>query len=159
MRSNGYDPSIIAEHEAFNEYLELFIAHPQFGDYLRSLTPSEVYGASGVRVLPLDAIREEIQQLAPGTRLLPYGYMPLATSIGGNALCFHVLTGRVVWADHSYFGETTICYRDQGTGDYRTVSFTPENIALAVVPLADDFAAFLTELLDDRLEQRLDELD
>lgn len=159
MRSNGCDPSIIAEHEAFNECLELFIAHPQFGEYLRSLTPSEIYGASGVRVLPLDAIREEIQQLAPGTQLLPHGYMPFATSIGGNAICFHVVTGCVVWADHSYFRETTICYKDQGTGDYHTVSFTPENIKLAVVPLADDFAPFLAELLDDRLEKRLDALD
>jgi hypothetical protein len=159
MRSRGFDPSIIAEHEAFNESLELFIAHPQFGEYLRSLTPSDMYGASGVRVLPLDAIREEIQQLAPGTRLLTHGFMPFATSIGGNAVCFHVGTGRVVWADHSYFRETAICYKDQATGDYRTVSFTPENIGLAVVPLADDFGAFLTELLDDRLEKRLDELD
>ena len=159
MRASGYDPSVIDEHEAFNKRLEPFIAHPQFGRYLSALTPNEVFGASGVRVLPLDAIREEIQELAPGARLFPYGYMPFATSIGGNAICFHAPTGQVVWADHDSFGADDITYKDRDTGNYRTVSFTAEHVALAVVPLAGDFDVFLADLLHDRLESRLDELD
>jgi hypothetical protein len=159
MRTSAYDPSVVEEHEAFNDRLEQFIAHPQFGRYLRALTPNEVFGASGVGVLPLDAIREEIQELAPGTRLFPYGYMPFATSIGGNAICFHAPTGQVVWADHDSFGADEVTYKDRDTGDYRTVPFTPECIAQAVVPLAGDFDAFLADLMHDRLETRLDELD
>jgi len=159
MRSSGYDPSIIVEHEMFNERLEAFMVHAQFGEYLASLTPQQVYGASGVRVLPLDAIREEIQQLAPGARIFPHGYLPFATSIGGNAVCLHAPTGCVVWADHASFSTDDITYKDRSTGEYRTVPFTPEHITQAVVPLADDFEAFLTDLLHDRLEERLDELD
>jgi len=159
MRASGYDPSIIEQHEAFNERLERFIAHPQFGWYLAALTPTEVFGASGVRVLPLAAIREEIQELAPGARLFPHGYMPFATSVGGNTICFHAPTGQVVWADHDSFGADDITYKDRDTGDYRTVPFTPEHIAEAVVPLADDFHAFLADLVHDRLKTRLDELD
>ena len=96
MRSNGYDASIIEGHQEFNNALESFLVHPLVGDYLASLTPQEAYGASGVRVLPLEAIRDEIQQLAPGACIFPHGYMPFATSVGGNALCFHAATGRVV---------------------------------------------------------------
>jgi hypothetical protein len=159
MRSGGYDPSIVAEHEVFNDRLDVCLADPQFGEYLRTLTPLEVYAASGVRVLSLDAIRTEIQELAPGVLLFPQGYVPFATSIGGNAVCFHAPTGRVVWADHSYFLEDSIYYMDRSTGDYHSVPFTPENIELAVVFLSDDLIAFLTELLDGRLEKKLDELD
>ena len=159
MRASGYDPAIIEQHEAFNERLERFIAHPQFGRYLAALTPTEVFGASGVRVLSLDAIREEIQELAPGARLFPHGYMPFATSVGGNAICFHAPTGQVVWANHDSFGADDITYKDRDTGDYRTVPFSPEHIAEAVVPLADDFHAFLADLVHDRLKTRLDELD
>lgn len=159
MRSSGYDPSINAEHEMFNEWLEPFIAHPQFGEYLASLSPQGVYAASGVRVLPHSGIRQEIQQLAPAARLLRYGYLPFATSIGGNAVCFHAPTGRVVWADHDSFGSDEIIYKDRNTSDCRTVPFTPGHVAQAVVPLADDFGAFLADLVQDRLEERLDGLD
>lgn len=159
MRSSGYDPSVIAEHEMFNEWLEPFIAHPQFGEYLASLSPQGVYAASGVRMLPHSGIRQEIQQLAPGARVFRYGYLAFATSIGGNAVCFHAPTGRVVWADHDSFGSNDITYKDRNTSDYRTVPFTLEHVAQAVVPLADDLEAFLANLMRDRLEERLDELD
>src|SRR5687767_1771184 len=62
MRSSGYDPSIIKSHEDFNGTLESFLAHSLIGEYLATLTPVEVFGASGVRVLPLEGIRDEIQQ-------------------------------------------------------------------------------------------------
>jgi hypothetical protein len=159
MRSNGYDPSIIEEHETFNALLEPFIEHPQFGEYLATLTPQSGYQASGVAVLPLDGIRQEAQALAPGARLLPHGYLVFASSVGGNAVCFDSQSGRVVWADHDSFGRDDITYKDRSTGKYRTVPFTPEHVAQAVVPLSDDFEAFLTELLHDKLEERLDELD
>ena len=159
MRSNGYDPSIIAEAESFNEHLEQFIAHSQFGKYLATLTPQEIFVASGVRVLPLKSIRDEIQELAPGARIFHHGYMPFARSIGGNAICFHEPSARVVWADHFTFSTDDIIYNDPETGDIRLLSFTTDNIARAVVPLADDFETFLSELLHDELAQKLDKLD
>ena len=158
MRVSGYDPSIIREHELFNERLEPFITHPQFGEYLATLTPKDGYRASGVTALPLHSIRQETQELAPGARLLPHGYLVFATSVGGNAVCFDSRSGRVVWADHDSFGENDITYKDRTTGKYRTIPFTTEHVDQAVVPLSNDFATFLTELLHDRLEGRLDAL-
>jgi hypothetical protein len=160
MRANGYDPSIVEEHQAFNAKLEEFLTHPVIGAYLASLTPEEIYLASHVRVLPLGAIRDEITHLAPGARLFHYDYLPFATSIGGHALCFHAPTNRVVWADHESFScEDSIDYKDRHTGDWHTVPFTGENIERAVVPLANDIRAFLADLLHDRLGGQLDDLD
>lgn len=154
MRERGYDHSIIEMHAALSQHLEPFLTHPQFGRYLRALTPAEGYVASGVRVLSLDAIRQELYELAPGAYLFPHGYMPFASSFSGDAICFHPPTGRVLWADHETFGSDEIV-----TDDLRTLPFTSENIALAAVTLADDFDSFLIELLQDRLEARLDALD
>jgi hypothetical protein len=65
-----------------------------------------------------------------------------------------------VFADHETFGsDDDITYQDSETGRLRMLPFTPENIALASVSLAEDFDSFLAELLQDRLEARLDELD
>jgi hypothetical protein len=153
MRRRGYDPSIIEKHAALSQHLEPFITHPQFGRYLRALTPTEGYVASGVCVLSLNAIRQEIYELAPGAYLFPHGYMPFASSLGGDAICFHPPTGRVVFADHETFGSDEICTHTD------TLPFTAENIALAAVTLAEDFDSFLAELLQDRLKARLDELD
>jgi hypothetical protein len=160
MHSNGYDSSIIQTHQALNDALERFLVHPLIGQYLGSLTPQEVYGASGVRVLPLEAIKDEIHQLAPGACIFPHGYLPFATSIGGNSVCFHVDSGRVVWAHHnSFLGDDEITFKDQATGDYHTISLTPENIEKAVVVLGGDIATFLADFLQDKLEGRLNELD
>lgn len=159
MRAAGYDPAIIAEHEGFNARLEPFIIHPSFGEYLMHLTPQRPYPASGVGLLSLEDIRQEIHELAPCGPIFPHGYLPFATSVGGNAVCFHASTGQVVWADHDSFGADDITYQDRATGKYHTVPLTPAHIAQAVVPLADDFEVFLTDLLHDRLERKLDELD
>jgi hypothetical protein len=158
MRANGYDASVVKEHEAFNSGLEDFITHRHFGTYLERLTPREVFFASGVRVLPIDAIQREIQELAPGALLFRFGYMPFATSITGNAMCFHAPSNGVVWANHDAFGKEAITYKDK-SGGYRTVPFTLESIQNAVTPLSDDFMDFLSELLNDQLESRLDKLD
>lgn len=158
MRERGYDPSIIEKHAGLSQHLEPFLTHPQFGRYLRALTPTEGYVASGVRVLSLDEIRQEIYELAPGAYLFPHGYMPFARTLGGDAICFHPPTDRVVFADHETFGSDEIDYTDYETRTFLTLPFTPENIALAAVTLAEGFDSFLAELLQDRLRASLDKL-
>jgi hypothetical protein len=159
MRQNGFDASIIEEHKSFNEKLEDVLGHTFLNEYLRSLTPQEVYLASGVRILTMDAIKEEIQQLSPGAILFPHGYLPIASSIGGNIICFHVPTNQVVWADHDNFGGREISFENRETGTWEYVSYSAENIKKAVVPLAASLEDFLSDLLSDKLEKRLDELD
>jgi hypothetical protein len=155
MRESGFDPSIIAAHEQFNVVIDNFLAHATLGGYLTSLTPHDVYFASGVRVLHLEAIREEIHELAPGALLLPYGYLPIATSIGGNAVLVALPDAHVVWADHNAFGEDGIVQ----PGSWNAKAYSPDSIANAVTLLDRDFLAFFSQLLDGALEARLGSLD
>src|SRR6185312_4709640 len=82
MQQNGFDSSVIEEHQAFNDKLEAILGNSEILEYLSDLTPEDIYMASGVRVLTIDAIKEEIQQLAPSALLFPFGYLPIASSIG-----------------------------------------------------------------------------
>ena len=69
------------------------------------------------------------------------------------------LSGRVVWADHESFTDDQICYENRSTGKWCYLPLTPENVDQAVVPLSDSIETFLTDLLNDRLEEQLDDLD
>jgi hypothetical protein len=160
MRRNGHDPSIIEEHRAFNEHLEKFIGSSAFGKYLAHLTPQQTYVASGIHLLPLQDIKESIVRgAAPCGTIFPHGYLIFASSIGGNAVCFHEPSAEVVWVDHTSFSDDSISYQERTSGEWKYLDFTEENIGKAAVPLSDDFESFLSALLNNRLEDQLDELD
>lgn len=159
MRRDGFDPTIVEEHEKLNAVLDSFLSHPVIDQYLTSLTPREVYAASGVRVLPLEDIRREISQgSAPGGYIFPHGCLVFACSVGGNTICLSS-QGDVVWADHNSFTDDLITYKDRASGEWHELPFEPKNIEIAVVKLSDDVPAFLADLLQDKLEERLDSLD
>lgn len=138
-----------------------FLEQPDIADYLRHCAPDEVVGASGVRVLPLAAIEEEMAKGAsPGSFIRPYGYLVVASSIGGNAVCLHSPTGKVFWADHTSFAPDCISYKDRSTGEWKYFyEYTPANVQKALVPLSDNIERFLTDLLSDRLTEQLEALD
>lgn len=134
-------------------------AHADIRDYLTGCLPVDGYTASGIYVHNLDRIRGEVCAGAgPGGFIFPHGYVVIASSVGGNAVCFHSPSGRVVWVDHTSFTDDTISYKDRATGKWCYLPFAAENIERAVILLSDDIESFLTDLLHDRLEANLDEL-
>jgi hypothetical protein len=148
----GFDVPLA--QQSFNEQLERFLEHELVGAYLRNLTPERLYLASGVRVLPLAALAAQIQQLSLGTRLFRAGYLVFATSFYGNLLCFHVPSGRVVWAYADSFLSDAISYQDRSTGVWRYVPLTLANVDKAVVKLSDRIDLFLNGFLNDQLQER-----
>ena len=140
MRLRGFDPSVIEEHQAFNDRLEEFFTHPIIGEYFSTLTPARSYQASGVWVGTLDDLRALIfpPDSTPESQLFPHGYIPVAGDGGANSICFHLKSGRVIFAHHERTSEVI-------DGD--------------ALILSEDLDAFLTDLLHDRLTERLDELD
>lgn len=145
---------------ALNSLAE-FLRHPDIADYLRHCLPQEVVGVSGVRLLPLEAIEGELAEgAAPGSFVRPYGYLVVATSVGGNAICFHSPSGRVFWVDHESFNTKSITFQDRTTGQWKYLyEYSPENVQKAFVPLSDNIENFLSDLLTDKLEARLNSLD
>jgi hypothetical protein len=138
-----------------------FLGQDQIAGYLRHCLPDELIGASGVRVLPLDAIQEEMAEgAAPGSFVRPFGYLVVATSISGNAICFHSPSSKVFWADHTSFNTESIKFEDRATGQWKYLyEYSPENVQKALVPLSDNIGTFLEDLLTDRLTAQLDSLD
>src|ERR1017187_8941244 len=103
-----------AYFEATLASLAEFLEQAQIADYLRHCLPDEITGATGVRVLPLDAIQKEMAEgAAPGSFVRPFGYLVVATSVGGNAICCHSPSGKVFWADHVSFTADRITFKDR----------------------------------------------
>jgi hypothetical protein len=82
-----------------------FLEQPDTADYLQHCVLDDVIAASGVRLLPINAIEQEMAEgAAPGSFIRPFGYLIVATSIGGNTVCIHSPTGK-------YSGQTTPAFR------------------------------------------------
>lgn len=140
--------------------LEGFCKHSDIDQYLRLCLPLVCYGASGLDVLNLEAILEENEEeVTPGGYINPAGFLVVATSIGGNAVCFDVNTGNVYWADHGRFSEVRILSVDSKTGEMECYETLPENVIKGMVLLDTSIENFLCELLQDKLEDELEELD
>src|SRR5437867_3721239 len=77
------------------------ITRPDVDEYVRYCLPRCSYQASGVGVLDLQDIIEEMHpEAAPGGFIKSFGYLIVASSPGGNVICFQSATGRVFWVDH-----------------------------------------------------------
>jgi hypothetical protein len=159
IRKTGRKPK--ASTDAALASLAGFLEQHEIADYLRYCLPEEVIEASGARVLPLSAIQEEMAEgAAPGSFVRPFGYLVVATSIGGNAVCFHSPSGKVFWVDHVSFNTKCISFKDRATGQWKYLyEYTPENVQKALVPLSDNIENFLGDLLADRLTKQLEALD
>lgn len=129
-------------------------------EYFKHLLPAEIFVASGVRVKTTQGIEEENSaEVAPGGFIAPFGFVVIATSVGGNAVCVDCHTGATYWADRSSFTEEDISFEDRSTGAWVDFPFSPENIPKALVPIEYSLEVFLERLLTDDLETLFDELD
>ncbi len=129
-------------------------------DYLRWCVPNQDYFASGLRVLGLGSLlRENLEAASPGQFIFPFGYLTIATSVGGNALCLDGTNGQVVWAAHDSFFDGLITYRDHEGQWVDVQEYSPYNVALAVRVVDRDAERFLWRMLRDEETQRLDSLD
>lgn len=137
------------------------IAHPDVDEYVRYCLPRDSYQACGVGVLGLgDMIAEMHPGAAPGGFIRPFGYLVIASSAGGNVVCFQSSTGKVSWADHESFTDGEISFQNRSTGEWEFLEeYSPANVERAMVPVSDNIENFLTSLLTDRLESLFDELD
>ena len=116
--------------------------------------------ASGVGLLGADRIFDEnCPAVSPGGRINSYGYFIIATSVGGNALAFHVESGRVYWVDRSFFCDEIEVAIRHPSGTYAYQAYSPKAVENAMVGVSDSLESFLYLLLADELTAKMDELD
>jgi len=156
MREDGYDASTIEEAESFNARWDALFASP-IGIYLRQEAPRDVEIASGVRLLPIEAIAECVQELVPDKILFDAGYIPIASSVGGNCLAYDPRTSMFYWADRSCVNSTEYLYTPN---DYAEMPFSEGNLKKALIFVSDaPVSEFIQRLRSGEYEQQLDALD
>jgi len=95
----------------------------------------------GIRLWSIDDIVYENTELMPGCCTSKYGYFVFASTLSGDAYCFNTNTcgsdgnPRIVLISHEIVFEDT----------------TPEQIAAATEPVAQNLAAFLKRLIEASL--------
>ena len=158
----GGGPPAVEPRSRF-EALEPALEDDELRDYLLHCLPREAILVSGVWLLDRAHVLENALDLAPGAKLRPYDYVPIASSVGGNLIVAHAWGDRrakVYWADHTGWYDDTISYQDRAAGAWVDLAgYTPEHVERALVPLAPDLEGFLVALLGGLLTERLDALD
>src|SRR5438094_127739 len=116
--------------------------HPDINDYVRCCLPQDTCLASQnqLAVYGLEGIIAEMHpESGPGDCIRRFGYLVVASSAGGNVVCFHSPTGRVFWVDHETFAPAGISYKNRSTGEWVFLEeYSPENVEQAMVPLSDN---------------------
>ena len=139
---------------------ESVTVNPWIREYLTTCLASEGYVASGVWVKDLTGLRaENAAGTAPGGYIFPHGFLVIATSVGGNAVCVSSHTGEVCWVDHSSFARNRISYKDKKTGKWVNLPFAVRHIPHAMIVLSPRLDLFLDELLTGGATERLEKLD
>lgn len=141
--------------EAASEVVEYFT---------RMLVP-ESYEASGIYIVGRDDLADAMQE-CPTELIASFGFIVVATSIGGNAVVVEARTGDVFWADHDSFNDVTDTIscppplHERKTGDWTYVKgYSLENILRALGRFDMKIAAFLSKCLDGAMEEFLDSID
>ena len=136
------------------------MSHRGIAGYLSACLTQTGFAASGVRVKSLPQLREENGEgSAPGGFIFPFGYLVVATSVGGNAICFSAGDGKVYWADHTAFDGNEVAIQNRRTQEWSYLPFSETNIPKALELLDDDMGHFLCRLLQDELDADLEALD
>jgi hypothetical protein len=135
--------------------------NPKLKTYLETCLTPDGFTASGVRVHDFYRILAENQpEVTPGGVIFPLSYIVFASSIGGNALAADLMTGEIFWIDSSnVFSDIdgTFIVSDDLNNPYPQA--TRDNVRTVMKLLAQDPEAFFVDLITDRLESLLDELD
>ena len=134
MRRAGYDRSVIEDAEAENTQWEKLLSSP-IGSYLQEGAPEEMQYVSGIRLLPMTLVAERVRELAPDKILFDEGYVPIASSIGGNCLAYDPSSEEFVWADRTCVPGYH-CLRMPKT--YRDLPYSPENLRKVLISVSKD---------------------
>jgi hypothetical protein len=136
------------------------LGHEDVREYLSECITAEGLSASGMAVKDRELLEEEnLYQASPGMYVFDYGYLVIATSVGGNAVCLDGNSGGVVWVDHSSLSDFGVSYKDRETNEWVDLPLDAENLRKALIPLSDDIESFLVRFFGDELTATLDALD
>ncbi len=105
-------------------------------------------------------LAENMPEVSPGGYLNRFDYYVVGTTIGGNAIVLSPQDPRICFADHTWYHEEKIGYKDHaGDKQWHYMEMTPQNVHRSLFPFADDTSQFLEKLRSGEIDSRLDEID
>ena len=130
------------------------------GLYLSNCVTEDGFDASGIGFLGCSSLVDEnAEGVVPGGKIRRFGLVATAISVSGNAVVFSVNSGKVFWADHSFFSlDENVSYTDE-QGNWQYAPWNQQNVELALLPLSDSIENFIVEALEGKWTTRLEELD
>jgi hypothetical protein len=156
MRRAGYDRSVIEDAEAENNRWRSLLSS-LIGSYLREGAPEEMQYVSGIRLLPVTIIAERVRDLAPEKILFEEGYVPIASSIGGNCLAYDPASEEFVWADRTCVPGYH-CLRMPKT--YQELTYSPDNLRKVLISVSNDPPdKFIGDMRRGEYQETFDTLD
>ena len=103
---------------------------------------------------------ENSSGVAPGGYLNPFGYYVIGTTIGGNAIVVSDVDPRVLFADHTWYGDDEINYQDHaGDGAWHAIPMTSDNVRRSLYELAPSRDEFLSRLRDGAVDFQIEAID
>jgi hypothetical protein len=132
--------------------------HPDIAAYLTHCVCDEGYVAERLRVSGFSRLLEENRESAsPGKLIHKFGFLILATSAGGNALCADAGTGHVYWFGHSQFTDHWITWNDPETGASKEADeYSADNIRAAGIKVSDSLEQVFHDLFAGELGEFID---
>lgn len=127
--------------------------HPDIVTYLTHCVCDEGYVAEKLRIFGFSRLLEEnLESVVPGDLIHPFGFLVLANSVGGNAMCADAGTGHVYWFGRSQFSEFSITWKDPVTGESQvTEDYSAESIRKAGIKLSDSLEQVFHDLFAGEL--------
>lgn len=125
-------------------------------DFYKGFSPIDGIDLGGdVIFLSLNGIKHENSELIPGALLIKYGFITIASTTGGNAICLDLNTildeePRIVIADKTIFTDKKITVFKNGVMIKEDLSL--EVIKKYVVEINSTFTGFLGMLIDDGID-------
>ena len=84
----------------------------------------------------------------------------IGSTLGGNTIVISDTDPRVLFADHTWYGEDEINYQNHaGDGEWHTIPFTADNVRHSLYELAPDRDNFLSRLCDGTIDREIDTID
>ena len=103
---------------------------------------------------------ENINGAAPGGYLNPFGYYVIGSTIGGNTIVISDADPRVLFADHTWYGDDEINYQDHaGDGEWHTIPLNADNVRHSLYELAANRKEFLSHLRDGTIDRKIEAID
>ncbi len=157
MIASGYESVTVEAATQRNDLIRALLTSP-LGAHLRSTSGQDGKPASGGWLLGAAAIKDDIEEYAPGAVLFPFGYLPVWSSGGGNLVVYGLKEDAFFWAAHDSWDPASGSITIPGT--YEEIEFSPTNISRALILISSDPPdRFISDLLSGCYEAVLEELD